>query len=153
MEYRLAKKDDIEQLIKMRWDFTLEDYPEMGEGVTFSAFAEECSGFLEQAIDNGQWFIWVAEDHEKIVSHIYVELIQKVPRPGRVTNPFVYMTNVYTVPCYRGKGIGSQLLSRVNEWAKDQKYEFIIVWPSDTSIEFYSRNGYAHCKEPMERQF
>ncbi|RSD28836.1 GNAT family N-acetyltransferase [Mesobacillus subterraneus] len=153
MEYRLAKKDDIEQLIKMRWDFTVEDYPEMGEGVAFSAFAEECSSFLEQAIDNGQWFIWVAEDHEKIVSHIYVELIQKVPRPGRVTNPFAYMTNVYTIPCYRGKGIGSQLLSSVNEWAKDQKYEFIIVWPSDTSIEFYSRNGYANCKEPMERQF
>lgn len=87
------------------------------------------------------------------VAYIYIELIRKVPRPGRVTNPFAYMTNVYTLPEYRGKGIGSILITKVNEWAAKMNYEFIIVWPSDTGIEFYSRNGYSLCKEPMEKHF
>lgn len=69
--------------------------------------------FLEKAIIGKQWFIWVVEADEKIVSHIYIELIQKVPRPGRITYPFAYMTNVYTIPDYRNKGLGSQLLERI----------------------------------------
>lgn len=153
MELRLANKKDIASLIKMRWEFTLEDYPEMGIDTSYGAFEEECAVFLEKALDSGEWFVWVADIDGKIVSHIYIELIRKVPRPGRVTNPFAYMTNVYTLPEYRGKGVGSKLLSKVNEWAKEMRYEFIIVWPSETSTEFYGRNGYTLCQEPMEKHF
>lgn len=151
MKIRLAEMADIDQLVKMRWDFTLEDYPEMGDGIEYILFERECREFLESALESGRWFAWIAEKEGVILSHIYIELIHKVPRPGRVTNPFAYMTNVYTVPEYRGKGVGSRLLSRVNEWSTERNFEFIIVWPSDTSIEFYERNGYSHCKEPMER--
>ncbi|RHW41478.1 N-acetyltransferase [Neobacillus notoginsengisoli] len=150
MQIRLAETKDIEQLIKMRWDFTLEDYPSAQEKSDYHSFTMECKNFLEQAISSGQWFIWVAEEGEQLVSHIYIELIQKVPRPGRVTAPFAYMTNVYTVKEYRGKGIGSKLISVVNDWVKENKYEFIIVWLSEDGVRFYERNGYARCIEPME---
>ncbi|MFJ8064041.1 GNAT family N-acetyltransferase [Psychrobacillus sp. NPDC096426] len=151
MEIRLAVKKDIVQLIKMRWDFTMEDYEEKPfEDSDFEAFQLECQTFLESAIDSEDWFIWIAEDEGRILSHIYIELIQKVPRPGRITFPFAFMTNVYTVQDSRNKGIGSKLITTINEWAKNRKYEFIIVWPSDDSIEYYKRNGYIHCKEPME---
>jgi len=79
-----------------------------------------------------------------------LELIQKVPRPGRTTHPFIYMTNVYTLPEHRGQGLGSKLLKEIEAWSREKEYEFIIVWPSDWSIEFYERNGYKLCKEPME---
>ena len=152
MEMRLAIQEDIEQLIKMRWDFTLEDedYGFRVKEENYEEFRDECQQFLWKAIESNNWFVWVAEHKGKIVSHIYIELIQKVPRPGRITHPFAYMTNVYTIPEARGKGIGSQLIAKVNEWSKEQKYEFIIVWPSETSVEFYKKSGYIHCKEPME---
>jgi GNAT superfamily N-acetyltransferase len=153
MDFRLATKQDIEPLIKMRWDFTLEDYPEMGEGVAYHSFETECREFLEISLNSGRWFIWIVEERGEIISHIYIELIQKVPRPGRVTHPFAYMTNVYTKPEYRGKGVGKRLISTVNSWAHENQFEFIIVWPSETSIEFYGKNGYSHCTEPMERHF
>lgn len=153
MEFRLATKQDIQQLIKLRWDFTLEDYPKMGDGIEYRSFGKECEVFLDYALDSGRWFVWVAEKEGRIISHIYIELIEKVPRPGRVTNPFAYMTNVYTLPAYRGKGVGSELLSIVNSWVEENKYEFIIVWPSDKSINFYGKNGYTHCQESMERHF
>jgi GNAT superfamily N-acetyltransferase len=84
------------------------------------------------------------------LSHIYIELIDKVPRPGRITYPFAYMTNVYTTPEFRNRDIGSKVLKRVNNWIKENNYEFVIVWPSDESIQFYQKNGYVHCTEPME---
>ncbi|MFA1821869.1 GNAT family N-acetyltransferase [Virgibacillus oceani] len=152
MEIRLTNRGDIDQLIKMRWDFTLEDedYGDLVKEKDYEKFRDECQHFLLKAIQSNDWFIWIAEHNRKIVSHIYVELIQKVPRPGRISYPFAFMTNVYTVTEMRGKGIGSQLIAKVNEWSEEQKNEFIIVWPSETSIDFYKRNGYKHCKEPME---
>ena len=149
MIIRFAEDKDIEQLIKMRWDFTIED-DESKKDASYDHFEKECHAFLVSVINSGLWFIWVAEENGKIVSHIYIELIQKVPRPGRVTSPFAYMTNVYTVPKYRGRGIGSKVLQEINKWIKDNNYEFVIVWPSEDSIHYYERNGYVHCKEPME---
>ncbi|TYS17046.1 GNAT family N-acetyltransferase [Rossellomorea vietnamensis] len=149
MNIRLAEARDIKQLIKMRWDNTLE-FDEGKKDDSYEEFERECQIFLEDALKSSQWFIWVAEDKGKIVSHIYIELIQKVPRPGRVTHPFAYMTNVYTIPEYRNGGVGSKVLSTINDWIKENEYEFVIVWPSDEAINYYKKNGYVHCTEPME---
>ncbi|WP_409304886.1 GNAT family N-acetyltransferase [Peribacillus sp. SCS-155] len=149
MNIRLAEEKDIQQLIRMRWDFTLE-HDESKKAASYDDFAKECQVFFQKALTSGRWFIWVAEQDNEVLSHIYIELIEKVPRPGRKTNPFAYMTNMFTKKEYRNEGIGSQLLSRINQWAKDHDYEFIIVWPSDESINYYKKNGYVHCTEPME---
>jgi GNAT superfamily N-acetyltransferase len=147
----MAQHSDIEALIKMRLDFTMEHNNALiiTESV-YEEYHQVTKQFLENAIDSKQWYIWVAEDNGSIVSHIFLELIHKVPRPGKKTNPFVYMTNVYTLPHYRSKGIGSELLSKIKDWSKTNHYEFIIVWPSDEGIKFYRKNEYVHCKEPME---
>lgn len=151
MQIRLAEIRDIDQLIQMRWDFTLEDLEiNTFKRNDYQSFIVECRQFLESAISSNNWFIWVAEEEEKIVSHIYLELIHKVPRPGRITHPFVYMTNVYTSKDARNRGIGSKLITTINEWVKKEHYEFIIVWPSEESTGYYQKNGYIQCKEPME---
>ncbi|WP_232697461.1 GNAT family N-acetyltransferase [Brevibacillus daliensis] len=146
---RMATHDDIEQLIEMRWNFTLEH----NDSVTadkWEPFQDECREFLLQAINGNKWRIWVAEIDHMVVSHIYVELIEKVPRPGRTTYPYGFMTNVYTRPPFRNKGIGSNLLTAVKDWATNRKLEFLIVWPSDESVEFYTRNDFTLSKESME---
>ncbi|MFC5703517.1 GNAT family N-acetyltransferase [Cohnella faecalis] len=148
MNIRKATVEDIAALILMRWEFTLEHQPEVSDN--FELFATECRAFLEQEISGERWHIWVAEVDGVIASHVYIQLIDKVPRPGRITYPFAYMTNVYTDPDYRSRGIGSRLLKTIQEWAAANKIEFIIVWPSEESREFYARNRYTLCNDPME---
>ncbi|WDF04792.1 GNAT family N-acetyltransferase [Shouchella hunanensis] len=145
---RLATSADIPHLIKMRWDFTIE-HDDSKSNESFQLFQQECDAFLVAALEEDCWFIWVFEEDGELVSHIYTELVHKVPRPGRVTYPFVFMTNVYTIPKARGKGVGTRLLKKVNEWVEINKYEFAIVWPSDESISYYKRNGYHTCTEPL----
>jgi GNAT superfamily N-acetyltransferase len=149
---RLAEHSDIPDLVAMRWDFTLEDHdhPELFTSAEYLEFDKECKRFLENELGGEKWFFWVAELGGRIVSHIFIELVHKVPRPGRVTKPFVYMTNVYTRPEHRGKGIGTKLIQQINRWAREQEFEFIIVWPSEEGAKFYEKNGYARCTEPME---
>lgn len=154
MKVRLAEREDIDQLIRMRWDFSIEHNSEIKTvPEEYAVFEAECQAFFNRAFDGDKWVFWVAETDGVVVSHIFLERIEKVPRPGRVTRPFLYMTNVYTKPEFRGKGVGSQLLSAVNEWAEQDKNEFIIVWPSDEGVPFYERNGYTRCVEPLEKVF
>ncbi|MFS0864737.1 GNAT family N-acetyltransferase [Fredinandcohnia sp. 179-A 10B2 NHS] len=149
MQIRLAEVKDVKQLTQMRWDFTVEFDEEKGKA-SFDEFENKLQTFLENALSGDQWFVWVAEEEHRIVSHIFIELIQKVPRPGRTTYPFAYMTNVYTIPEYRNKGVGGKLLASVNNWIKENNYEFVMVWPSDEAVDFYKKNGYVHSTEPME---
>jgi GNAT superfamily N-acetyltransferase len=148
MQIRLAASKDIDQLVRMRWDFTLEYNPDIL--AVYTDFHAECSVFLKEAMDSGKWFIWVADLNGRVVSHIYIELIYKVPRPGRITQPFAYMTNVYTLPEYRAQGIGSSIMQAIEAWGREKQLEFIMVWTSNESIPFYGRNGYTYCTEPME---
>jgi GNAT superfamily N-acetyltransferase len=75
-------------------------------------------------------------------SHIYIQRVAKIPKPGKVRDAFGYVTNVYTKPPYRGRGMGAALLQRVKDWAQADDLEFLVVWPSEASGRFYERAGF-----------
>ncbi|MCY9662651.1 GNAT family N-acetyltransferase [Paenibacillus chondroitinus] len=149
---RLATLDDVDELVQMRWDFSIEDYGV--STVRFSEFHHTCSQFLVKAFESGDWYIWLAEVERKIVSHMYVQLIHKVPRPGKTRDPYYgYVTNVYTRPAFRSQGIGTEIHMEMEKWSKENDVEFLILWPSSNSVEFYERNGFARCEEAMEKHW
>lgn len=59
----------------------------------------------------------------------------------------------YDWPEYRSQGIGSQIHIAMEEWAKENAVEFLVLWPSSGSIEFYARNGFSRCEEAMEKHW
>jgi GNAT superfamily N-acetyltransferase len=142
MNYRLAIKEDFPQLAQMRWDFQVEDEAEKPV-VEKTEFLEKCAGYLKKSAARGDWAFWIAEENGEIISQMFVHTIESVPRPARLENLWGYLTNVYTKPAFRGHGIGAQLLREVKSWAIEQDLELLIVSPSDDSIEFYKRAGFA----------
>lgn len=150
--FRLATLNDVATLVRMRWEYDQEETPD--PSLDFSAFEQTCTPFIVNAINNGDWFIWVAEEKGELLSHMYVQLIRKVPRPGGLPDPrWGYVTNVYTRPGDRGRGIGSGLLDAMKAWSEDNPFEFLILWPSGTSVAFYERHGFARSEEALELHF
>jgi len=148
----LATLADIDQLVQLRWDFSNEERNDPAD--SFEDFQQICSAFLGKAIGGGDWYIWVAEVEGKLVSHMYLQLIHKVPRPGKSPDPYYgYVTNVYTCPSFRNRGIGSRIHTAMEQWSKENRAEFLIVWPSSESVPFYSRNGFLPCEEAMEKHW
>ncbi|WP_067935405.1 GNAT family N-acetyltransferase [Alicyclobacillus kakegawensis] len=140
---RMAVPQDIEALTKIRFDL-VQEYDASISANDYPAFSESCKSFLLEAIaDGSKWKIWVAEVGDRVAACMFLQLVEKVPRPGGDSAPFGYLTNVYTVPEYRGQGIGRRLLREITVWAAAQKLDFIIVWPSENSVAFYSRNGFS----------
>lgn len=141
LNYLTATENHIYQLAQMRWDFRLEESP----GATVhdhDTFITACAQFLRQGIADRRWTYWIAVDSEVVISHIYVQHVDKVPKPNRLVEALGYVTNVYTRPAYRGQGIGTQLMTQVLRWAHEQDFEGLIVWPSETSVNWYKRAGF-----------
>lgn len=147
---RRAALADVDELVAMRRDFTFED-GESQRRTSRPQYEAECREFLTEAISAGRWDIWVAEVSGQIASHVYVALIDKVPRPVRENGRIAYMTNVYTRPAHRASGIGGKLVQRAQEAARQADVELMIVWPSAESIAFYKRHGFreASSDEPL----
>lgn len=138
---RRAALGDVDELVAMRRDFTFEDEAPQSR-TSRPEFEAECREFLHQAISSGRWDIWVAEVGGQIVSHVYVALVDKVPRPVRENRRIAYMTNLYTRPRHRASGIGGRLVQRAQEAARQADVELMIVWPSEESIAFYKRHEF-----------
>jgi GNAT superfamily N-acetyltransferase len=148
MFYRTADEQDVTQLAHLRWDFRMEG----GEVpvVTRDEFITSCATFLRLGLESGRQVYWIAEENGEIVSQIFVHKVDMVPRPCKIDDQFGYVTNNYTKPAYRNKGIGSELMKRLVEWAKAADLELLIVYPSDEAITFYQRAGFDSQNEVME---
>lgn len=145
--YRLAEAKDVRALAAMRSAFTYEDGdPHAAARPDFDTAFEATVG---EGIATGRWVIWVAEADDELVSHAFVGLIDKIPRPTREHRYIGYLTNVYTRPRHRGRGIGAQLLARVVDWATAADVELLFVWPSEESVGFYERAGFASERDPL----
>ncbi len=142
--HRLATNADVPELAAMRWEFGMESAQAEGLVPTHDreTLVQTCIAFLRRELASGRWGIWVAVADGQIVSHIYVQVMIKVPKINRLVNHDGYVTNVYTRPAYRNQGIGAELMRHAVDWAAEQDLATLYVWPSAESIPFYKRTGF-----------
>ncbi|HEX3044623.1 MAG TPA: GNAT family N-acetyltransferase [Bacillota bacterium] len=147
--FRKAESKDAAELAEMRWDFR-HDPQERTPEVSKNEFVTYCREFLQESLEKGDWIGWMAEEDHRIISHVFIKKIRKIPKPNRLKDEYGYVTNVYTRPEFRNKGIGKRLMVKVQEWAREEDLEILIVWPSQASVRFYERMGFSPENEIME---
>jgi GNAT superfamily N-acetyltransferase len=137
----MATVDDAPALAELRWEFRL---AEAGGQATYShaEFVRVCTDYFSLAIQRGEWTCWVAEEDGHLVSSTCVYTIRKIPHPNNLTPTFAYVSNVYTCPEFRNRGVGSELMRHVIAWGKAQGFEDLTLWPSERSVPFYERAGF-----------
>jgi GNAT superfamily N-acetyltransferase len=145
----MATDEDLTQLAELRWDFRMEGDDEL-PAVSKAMFVEACVSFLKRGMESSYHIYWLAEEGGEIASHIFIHKIDMVPRPCKIHDQFGYITNNYTRPIYRSKGIGSELMKRVIAWAKAEDLELLIVYPSERAVTFYRRAGFYSENDVME---
>ncbi len=141
--YRLAKKEDINSLAALRYEFTTEVGDSDGS-VSEKKFLSSCIKFLAYGLKNKTWNHFIAEIDGKIIGHASLMKIEMIPRPHRKFKHFGYLTNFYVKAEYRNKKIGKKLLENLIKFTKTNDYESVIVWPSDESKSLYSRANFAN---------
>ncbi|GGH88826.1 RimJ/RimL family protein N-acetyltransferase [Pullulanibacillus pueri] len=152
MHYRLATEADIELLAGLRWVHEFEE-TETPFAISKDDFIRQCTSFLKEGLATRQWAYWIAEEKGDLIANIFIRRIQKVPKPQKLVAEIGYITNVHTKIEYRNKGIGTELLKRVKQWATDNKIELLFLWPSEKSINYYKRQGFSAQNDILELEF
>ncbi|NMP23127.1 GNAT family N-acetyltransferase [Sulfobacillus harzensis] len=136
---RQALGGDVSSLAEMRQAYFHEETGKPGP----SDFPTRMADHVRQVLGSSNEPIFVAEVEGCLASCIWVKVTVKVPWPEPFEASWAYVTNVYTRPEFRGQGIGTALLEHVQAWAKRQPgLEFLILWPSDNSAQWYQRMGF-----------
>src|SRR5262245_47117077 len=140
---RLATPNDADELARLRWTFRVEHGTPVS--TTFAEFLSEFRPFAAEVLADGSpWRAWVAEEDDRPVACLWLQLVEKVPHPSRRRweRPIGYVTNVFVEPGLRNDGIGSELMDAALAFAREREVSEVVVWPSARSVSFYRRAGF-----------
>jgi len=147
-EIRPAVTRDASDLARMRLALYSEHGPEREP---LDEYVARFAGFVHDVLASDAWRVWVAELEGRVVGTMWLQLVERVPRPGedRGALPIGYLTNVFVEPDLRDGGLGSRMLEEILTWARARGVEELIVWPSERSYPFYERAGFSRTPDPL----
>lgn len=147
IEVRRARSADAAELARLRWRFRADFDPAVEER---SAFVERCRTWMRRRLAEAEpWRCWVAVEG-RVVGHVWVEAVEKVPNPVDEAELHAYLTNMYVIPDLRGRGIGTRLLAAALEWCRERDVGSVVLWPTERSRSLYGRHGFRETGNVLE---
>lgn len=115
------------------------------------------SGFLDRYAD--AWLAerdrrpaWVATSLDgSPLGAIVLFVVDGLPRPGRLSRPWVHVTNLYVTPGARRTGIGDRLLRAALDWCRDNRATWVQVGASSAGSGLYRRAGFTPAESRLLR--
>jgi GNAT superfamily N-acetyltransferase len=140
VQIRLGRSSDCRALAEMRYRFRAETG---SVTETKSRFMRRCTSWMRKRFRSGsrQWRCWVADDGKRLLGHVCVQLIEKIPNPVNEPELHAYLTNFYVVPEMRGHGLGKELLNKALSWYRTRETDAVILWATLESRSLYRRCG------------
>ncbi len=136
MVYRKALQKDIEQIIELRIQLLIEEGAYQQIDIT-----DELKEYFYSELNNSL-IIGVAEEDNKIISTSSVIFQKYPPSFGNSKGMRAYITNVYTQPQYRRKGINSKIMDLLVEEIKKRGISYIWLWATEQGIPMYKKYGF-----------
>ena len=146
---RLARSRDCSALAEMRYRFRAET---QSVTETKSRFMRRCTSWMRKRFRSGSypWRCWVAEDDKRLLGHVCVQLIEKIPNPVNEPELHAYLTNFYVVPEMRDRGLGKKLLNKALSWCRARETDAVILWATHGSKSLYRRCGFVEPTDIFE---
>jgi GNAT superfamily N-acetyltransferase len=147
ISYRNANIDDIDILTQMRVSMLCDgtDYAD--------EFKEKLQNNTKQYMINGfrdkNFFAWVADLNGEIIAMSGLTLYVLPPNDWCPSGKSAYIGNMYTLPDFRGQGIGSKLLILAMEAAKEMGSERILLNATDMGRPIYEKYGFENSTTAM----
>jgi GNAT superfamily N-acetyltransferase len=122
---RLARSSDCRALAEMRYRFRAETEPVTE---TKSRFMRRCTSWMRKRFRSGSypWRCWVADDGKRLLGHVCVQLIEKIPNPVNEPELHAYLTNFYVIPEMRDQGLGKKLLNKALSWCRTREIDAVF---------------------------
>ncbi|MCR5543017.1 MAG: hypothetical protein K6F55_02630 [Eubacterium sp.] len=96
LEYGLATKDDIEELIQLRIAYMIDDFGSVSE-VEKDGMKKQLPSYFERKLGT-EFIAFVARDNDRIVSVAYLHIIEMPANSVLLNGLYGDVLSVYTVP-------------------------------------------------------
>jgi GNAT superfamily N-acetyltransferase len=130
---RVATLDDIEALISLRIQLLEADD---------AGFDGALRAWLRTHLVDGSFLAWIAEDNGTIVAASGLTVLDRPPYPGNVTGLDGYVTNMFTLPAYRRRGLARQLLEVLMAHARHVGIRRLFLESSREGQPLYEEFGF-----------
>jgi ribosomal protein S18 acetylase RimI-like enzyme len=140
-EIRRADKSDVSKLVSLAEEF-----------MHGTATYEERLSILENALRDPDYELWIAKVSGEIVGFIDLWIIHDFCHGGKLS----YIQNLYVATKYRGLGVGSQLLQKIIERAKERgalEIHVVTKFDNERAIQLYKKHGLTKESLQLEKEF
>jgi GNAT superfamily N-acetyltransferase len=142
---RQADDADLAAIALLRRQWTQEH----GGVIDDPGFDERLAAWF--ARESSRRITWLAEADGGPVGMMNLAVFERMPRPGRASSRWGYLSNAFVLAAYRDQGIGGQLLSALLGYADDKGFVRVVLSPSERSVPFYERAGFGPADALMLR--
>lgn len=136
---RKAKSEDIKSLQKLNYEVFIDNYKYDDDLILDWSLSEKGRIYFSKLLSNIHAVCFIAEDEGNAVGYIAA----KPKDLSYKKSKYLEIDNMGTIPEYRSKGIGTLLITKIKEWAKERGYERLYVnayFKNTGAIKFYKKN-------------
>ena len=149
MLIRKANIEDINTLIQIRIDFLREEAGNLSiamEEVLRVQLASYISSHL-----NRDLYVFLAEQDERIVSTVFLSMIEKIPNTHFQNGRAGMVHNVYTYPDFRRSGLATALLHVMITEVRQLEISAVDLIATPDGKPLYEKVGFERIKDTFMR--
>jgi GNAT superfamily N-acetyltransferase len=138
LNIRVAGDDDVAVLWALRRSWAEED---AGGPIDDDGFERAFEAWLASERDTRTFFL--VEVDGVAIGMGNVKTYSRMPAPGRPSDAWGYVGNVYVHADRRGDRIGAALMDAMIAWAWEHGFDKLRLSPATRAVPFYERLGFA----------
>ena len=142
MKKRLATLNDIPVLVELRKRQLIDEGLPPVTNIEMN-IDTALADYFTSAISDEAFISWVMDNDDEIIATSGVCFYALPPNFSNPSGRTAYITNMYTKPEYRRRGIAAELLNMVIEEAKKRGYKVIRLHTSEYGKSIYLKAGFA----------
>lgn len=135
-----ASKDDIEQLIRLRIAYMIDDFGGISDHEK-ECMERQLPDYFDRKLGD-ELIAFVAKEGNRIVSVAYLHIIEMPANSILLNGLYGEVLSVYTEPEYRGKGLCTQLIRNLLEYGKKRGLGRVDLSATKEGYPIYAKVGF-----------
>jgi ribosomal protein S18 acetylase RimI-like enzyme len=145
LKYRKANIDDISELIDLRKKQLVDEGIDPNIDIDTELYI-----FFKNKLNDGSLIQWLVEENKEIIACGAIIFYEFPPTYTNKSGRKAYITNMYTKQNYRGRGIATNLLTKLVDEAKTLGISKIWLGASQMGRPVYKKFGFKETDEWLE---
>ena len=138
--YDIANLNDIQELVRLRILYMIDDYGSLSDEER-EGMEKQLPGYFERELGK-KLIAFVARAEGRLVAAAYLLIIEKPANPSFLNGLDSEVLSVYTEEGYRGRGICTNLMKNMIDYATEHKVDRIDLMATKDGYPVYKKLGF-----------